>query len=867
MKQLFYLFLFVPGQLYCQAEYYFEDSLTADWVQVPENRWGISNGFILSGSSSLHHEYDSPTAAADLIGINSMYPDTSQLISYSFLVKHGYNPSSGNNWQCFMLADSIAEFGAGSPVTSAVVFGVNFTGADDTLKLWQVSEGISSLICSTTLNYQEDIGTTMNAGFRISRQPGGNWHIEYASSGNPDSLIRIGNGKEIQSSLGRYTGFRYSYSSAQDRKLWIDDLIITGSFYLDTLPPMVKQVVVNGLDKIQLEFNEKVRLSTGSRFSWKGDNADIEKHEADWVELRFSKEFPNRTYQDLYISGVTDSDGNRIRDTLVRFRMEMAEFGDVVISEIMADPNPVVYLPECEYIELFNRSEFRADLAGWIIRVNEKNYEMPLVYLHPGEYLLLIPEESVRQFSEVNSFGVANSGSLLPNSGGMIQLLDRYGRLIHLVEYREPSSYDATRMEGGWAYEAADLDYLCGGLENWHLSEHWRGGTPGKENSLRETIFDLEGPVLTCIGLPSDSSLIMVFDEMVYLDDERELSLFPEGNLNALTARIWPDVSRQVELIAGEPLKVGTMYHLFLDRIQDCSGNTSGEIELFFSLPERPAPFHPVLNEIMYDPFAGYQEYIELFNPGDSYLDLADLKISIDNSGEHSGRAYQISTVSHLFPPGHFIVLCKDGDALRREWSLGREVDVVEPESWISLPDRGGCIVLTDRGGRTIDMMCFNDSMHNALLSVTSGISLEKLDPLCLNSPGPCWNSASSSLQYGTPGAINSRIMQEPEGESGISLSPRVFSPDNDGVEDILLIEIAGAERDSFIDIMITDMTGGTVRRIIHGGYLGNNDRFFWEGKNDSGKIVVPGIYVVHFNIYGKERVKYTREPCAVKYN
>ncbi len=45
-----------------------------------------------------------------------------------------------------------------------------------------------------------------------------------------------------------------------------------------------------------------------------------------------------------------------------------AEWGDVVINEVMADPDPGAGEFLGEYVELFNRSDYPVQLEGWRLR-------------------------------------------------------------------------------------------------------------------------------------------------------------------------------------------------------------------------------------------------------------------------------------------------------------------------------------------------------------------------------------------------------------------------------------------------------------------------------------------------------------------
>jgi hypothetical protein len=57
---------------------------------------------------------------------------------------------------------------------------------------------------------------------------------------------------------------------------------------------------------------------------------------------------------------VQDLNQNTLFDQAIRFifyDIQPATTGDIIVSEILADPNPSQGLPEEEFFELYNRSE------------------------------------------------------------------------------------------------------------------------------------------------------------------------------------------------------------------------------------------------------------------------------------------------------------------------------------------------------------------------------------------------------------------------------------------------------------------------------------------------------------------------------
>lgn len=860
-----------------QVVYDFEEGTLPGWEQSPPERWECTSDRVLEGEFSLHHAYDNPTSGVDYIAMDIRYPDLTDTIAVSFRVRHGYHPSRSNNWQLFVLANSNSDLEPGSEISSGIIAGVNFTGSDDRVKVWQLLHGEAVEIVSSELNYQEMIGTSGEPFLRVTRDPDGTWSLGCSLSGAADSLVLYGTGREIEPARGKYIGFRYAYTSAQDRKLWVDDLRIRGGFFSDTVPPQVIGHGVTGLSSLEIRFSEEIKVPDVSSFSWQQESlqpgssrveeiADSIHLSGGVCQLFFTAGFPNRQEQQLLIKNVSDREGNVLADTVVYFIQALAEFGDVVVTELMTDPEPRVYLPPCEYVEICNRFEEEIDLNGWTIRINSREYALDSVGLSPGGYLVLTHEKCAGQYGSATQQAIIGSMTALTNSGGDVGLYDRYGRMIHRVEYEAMERYDRDRAEGGWSIERVDLDNLCGGHENWTVSAGWRGGTPGEANSLVAEVPDLESPLMQYIGVPDSARVSLTFDEYLLLQPGGK-EWFTVDDVPAVNdfERL-PAAFRTIELTLKEAISNGVDYELKIAFAGDCAGNVAEEVQRRFRMPELPRPRVPLVNEIMYDPVQGGNEYIELYNPGEDFLDLHDLKLRVTDPGSMEGTLVELSEDSHLLFPDAKVVLAKNSRALREEWGLGRDVDVVEVGDWRSLPNGGACVQLTDRAGEVMDQCCYHDSLHHDLVGVTTGVALERIHSGSCASLSQCWTSAAASVNYGTPGLQNSHSRLPSETGSMLELYPEVFSPDNDGFEDILEIRLEVPGENRLVDIFITDLNGIRVREIVFRGITGSGDIYSWDGLDDSGNSVLPGIYIVHLGIAGDRGMRFKRQACAVRY-
>src|SRR5262245_4839934 len=96
---------------------------------------------------------------------------------------------------------------------------------------------------------------------------------------------------------------------------------------------------------------------------------------------------------------------------------------DVVIDEIMVDPNPSIGLPNNEWLELKNVSTLPVNLLNWrIADATGLSGSLPAYILQPDSFVVICPSNSLLI---MNSFGPAIAVSNFPS-------LDNEGDLLSI---------------------------------------------------------------------------------------------------------------------------------------------------------------------------------------------------------------------------------------------------------------------------------------------------------------------------------------------------------------------------------------------------------------------------------------------------
>jgi flagellar hook assembly protein FlgD len=88
---------------------------------------------------------------------------------------------------------------------------------------------------------------------------------------------------------------------------------------------------------------------------------------------------------------------------------------------------------------------------------------------------------------------------------------------------------------------------------------------------------------------------------------------------------------------------------------------------------------------------------------------------------------------------------------------------------------------------------------------------------------------------------------------SSFRTEPEVFTPDNDGKDDYLLILYNLDDPGSLANVMIFDSRGKLVRRVANNSWLGEEGRLTWDGTNTEGTLARAGIYVVYMEILSEK--------------
>jgi len=328
---------------------------------------------------------------------------------------------------------------------------------------------------------------------------------------------------------------------------------------------------------------------------------------------------------------------------------------------------------------------------------------------------------------------------------------------------------------------------------------------------------------------------------------------FVDNNIGnpASVSPVSPDFNI-VTLHLSTSLQRNTIYHITVNLIKDCLGNTIAAHDVLrFAIPEFPLANDIIINEVMYDPQGSGVDFVEVYNRSQKVVDLKYMRISsFDTINNILTHVNVITTNGYLMFPGDYVVISTDPAIVKQQYYTPNPNGFVQIASMPPLDNGGGTSVLSDTLQNVIDKFTYSPNMQFALLTSTKGVSLERLDPERATSDPGNWHSASQDVGFATPAYKNSEYSTGKPEDNTISLNPEIFSPDDDGYNDVLNINYKFDQPGYVGNVTIYDAKGRLIRLLVKSNLLATEGIFTWDGLNDNHEKARIGVYIVYFETF-----------------
>lgn len=526
----------------------------------------------------------------------------------------------------------------------------------------------------------------------------------------------------------------------------------------------------------------------------------------------------------------------------------------VVFSEVLADPQPPVGLPETPFIELFNRSEQSLQLAGWQLEINGRSCVLDSFQLAARSWVVLVPAAKGGLWEGHKEVLPLKGFSSLTLTSGTLVLRSARGGVIDALAYSRTMGQAGFKRDGGWSLERKDTDHLSHSLHNWDYSLAPEGGTPGDPNSLDQLLPDEEVPRVRSLHWQDAQHLVLQFSKNLSPAAFEEAEVLVGTGPLSFTTRLEEVWNQELLLsfdLAPEAGQVLSLY--WAQRPYDWAGNLLvGNEQLEVGLPELPRAGDVVINELLYEPPTGGSDYIELYNCSARIVDLSSLYLSRAGEDGLPEKLFALSQHKTPFMPGTFLVVCGDHAWLRAQYGLDDFLLLAPEEALPNYINEGGSVLLTNRRGEVLDRMDYHAGLHNSFLDATKGVALERLDVRAPSLSPHNWQSAAADAGYGTPGRPNSQSAPtRVQSKSPLRTEPELFSPNGDGQDDLLYLHYAFEEAGLLCSVTIYNERGLPVRRLVNNAPAGREGFWVWDGSDDEGRVCPPAWYVLQVHWHG----------------
>ncbi|MBI1287288.1 MAG: hypothetical protein GC178_06880 [Flavobacteriales bacterium] len=841
------LFALIPAVGFGQ---FVDDFSDGDFTANPT--WsGDAANFEVDGNQKLHLNAP-PQSDTSYLSVACQAIDDA---TWEFLVEMAFNPSSSNLARVYLVSNNANLQG------SLNGYYVRLGGeTEDRISLYrQTGTSSTQLITSVDGLLNTD---PSGARVRVTRSSNSDWELLADTSGGT-SFVSLGTVNDTTYFQSLYSGVWCKYTSTRSDKFHFDDFNVTGNPFVDSEAPTVVSVSVLSNTQVDVLFSEAVSQTTAENTAnYSADNglgspitASLDGSNSALVHLTFATQFTNGTTYQLSISNVQDLSGNTMvtaSEPFIYVIPSPASYRDVVINEFMCDPSPVQGLAEAEFVELYNTSSYYIDITGWKLGDASSFGTVGSHIIAPGEYAILIASGSASMFAFYQNVVVVTSFPSLNNSGDDLILEDTSETVIDRLSYDLSWYHDPNKEDGGFTIEQINPFAACVNPSNWHASENPLGGTPGNQNSVFDDTPDTEGPLLVGVEILDPQTVQVNMNEALGTGNISASNILVEPTLTVAAVSAISPANTSLNVTFGTPIDTGVVYTLTVTGIADCEGNLQGADSVTtFVLPFDADSGDFVINEVLFNPFTGGSDYVELVNISDRPLNLKGWLLAHYDAQDGVSSFKPITNQNYAVEPGGYVLITQDTTDVMMNYiqhGIGNFIQADMP----SYNNDSGTVYLLNLDSVITEYFSYTASMHFPLLSSVDGVSLERLDVHRDVHDVGNWHSAAETVGFGTPGLQNSQYFPTGDAVGEVSLDPEIFSPDDDSYNDVLNIYYRFNGSGYVGTIRIYDSNGRPVRQLISNELLGTSGTFTWDGTTDNGEKARIGMYVILFEAFSE---------------
>lgn len=791
-------------------------------------------------------------ASAEGVSSLSTSSSVSTVTEWRFWIRLAFSPSDNNFAKVYLSSDQPDLEG---PLNGYFLrFGES--GSKDAIELFRQT---GTSVVSVCRGVEGQLAASFAVRIKVTRDESGKWSLFADPLGGFD-LKEQASGTDLVHSPGSWIGVSCKYTGSNSTKFYFDEFYM-GPKQIDNTPPQLISVSLMTSNSLKLQFSEGVNLESSGLNSNYAINLGIgqpalaqrDALDPSLVYLTFNNNFESDVSYELTVSGLTDFAGNSMITEVKSFRWHESGSYELLITEIMCDPDPAVSLPPYEFLEIYNSSPDAINLNGWSLCIGSTVKSLPDVSLDAGEYAILCDDAAAPFFENFGKL-INFSTFTLPNIGTVLILKNPQGRIVHSLNYDESWYHSDYKGYGGWSLEIIDPGNPCHGSDNWTASINPAGGTPGALNSVNAVNPDTLSPTISSVGLPNSYCILLDFSEgMDTLALMNPLNYqVDQGIGSPFKVQLTGLSDRSIRLVFQTPLSSGVIYTMSVsDDLRDCSGNAIHALPIKLALPDKVEENDVVINEILFDPKEDCVDFVELYNRSDKVLDLFELTLAeMDTLSGSVWGICNLQAQSRLLFPGEYVAVCIDTASLASCYFSPNHQGFIMVEKMPSLTNGGGCIALAHKSGSLIDHMSYSESMQYGLLINTEGISLERINPEISSEEPGNWHSAASTVGFATPAYQNSQFGASPLTEGELTASPAIFSPDNDGHDDVLFISCKFPGEGYNASISIYDALGLMIRSISSNELAGTSATWTWDGMDSKNRKAPIGRYVILAEVF-----------------